>query len=123
MTMKYLYIRYFDDDEVLGNYEQCHAPLDSIMRDFVYWSYILLFGTKPGFDKECSWSKIEEGGIEPKYAKENYDYFQKVVSRIIEEKQLNMNKIQFDYEFWDSAADNRTKDKVEQFWKKVKTII
>ncbi len=38
MTMKYLYIKYYDNPDVKKRYSLCDAPLDSLMRDFVYKS-------------------------------------------------------------------------------------
>lgn len=131
MTMKYLYIRYYDNPKIRNRFNACHAPMDSIMRDFVYKSYYYFTtpnGRKPKyaepiFNPECSWSKIGNPDY-PQYKKEDYDNYQLAIQTIIDEAKkkgfLISNKIEFDYLFWDKAkllrdgADN--KDNIVDIW-------
>ena len=103
MTMKYLYIRYYDMDKA-KNFRQCHAPMDRVMRMFVYDSYVLLMnGQKPGFRRDGSWSKMENTGNNK--LDQEYLEYQKAIDAIIEEKSLNINRIQFDYKYWSEARN------------------
>ena len=104
MTMKYLYIRYYDDQNKQKNFECCDAPMDSIMRDRVKSYYKEKGWGKTGFDSETAWSKIGMDENNKKYKRENYRNYQKAVDRIIEEEYKETgqkwNKIEFDYRFW-----------------------
>ena len=103
MTMKYLYIKYSENDVVKKNYMACHAPMDSIMRDFVYESYYMLYPEKPknsiGFTKECSWS-----GIDSRDKIMEYYAFQSAINDIIKKKNLHISHIEFDYKYWGEAS-------------------
>ncbi|SKB93343.1 hypothetical protein SAMN06296386_109125 [Lachnospiraceae bacterium] len=110
MTTKYLFIRYYDDESKKG-FDKCHAPMDSIMRDFVYESYYIVQGKerknseKPGFKKDCSWSQVE---------KKEYDNYQKAIDQIIKSKKLNINRVEFDFMFWNQAKRLKNKTVSEQ---------
>ncbi len=128
MTMKYLYIKYYDNSEVRERYSQCYAPLDSLMRDFVYKSYYYFTtdnNRKPNnvkaiFDPECSWSKIGK----PDYKRDDYDNYQEAIKKLIEiakDKGLLINnKIEFDYLFWGEAKKLRDKNTtIDKIWENV----
>ena len=121
MTMKYVYIEYFrSSDKKKPNFAICHAPMDSIMRDFVFVSHNIVRGKSlenkenPGFTRDCSWSKLPamEGP---------YQNFQEAIDSIIEVKNLGINRIEFDYLFWDKARALQGKRLNEQ-WMKAEEI-
>ena len=120
MTMKYLYIKYYDNSEVRERYSQCYAPLDRLMRDFVYESYIYLnLGGRPGFKKTIVWSKMTDNT--------DYSSFQTAIYEImnyVDPKQEKIhNKIEFDFMFWEKAKKlqnlrvEEQKTEVEELWK------
>ena len=128
MTMKYLYIKFYDEPDWFTHFEACDAPMDSLMRDFVYESYKYLgLGKKPGFIKGCAWSQLNEGDKENPV--EYYYAFQKAIDEIIAyvngNRKLIKNKIEFDYMFWDKAVmlrDKRTKEQkalVKAIWSEI----
>lgn len=108
MTMKYIYIaNYFDLD--LGScYIDNDAPMDDCMRDFVYRSWFHLgldksFCKKPGFYISHPWSTLNS--IK---GKNEYKAFQIAINEIIKAKKItrngkSINRIEFDYLFWDKA--------------------
>ena len=105
MTTKYLYIKYYDDPEMKHRFDKCDAPLDNIIRDFVFESYFIVQGRKrkrgenpPGFDKEFSWSALDGAdGIKV------YQSFQNAVDFIIQKKDLEISRLEFDYRYWEAA--------------------
>ena len=124
MTMKYLYIRFYDDDVVSIRFSACDCPMDSYMRDFVYRSYYYLRnnGRRPNgedaiFDINCSWSKL--GDIDNPIS--NYVNFQKAIDEIIEMaygRGIKIpNKIEFDYMYFEAAKRLRSGEiTLEQMW-------
>jgi len=111
MTMKYMYIKYYDDTDSIICFQSCDAPLDSLMKDFVYESFIYLsLGDKPGFRKDLAWSKMTN--------KADYSSFQNAVKKIMDYADTQgfkiQNKMEFDYMFWDKAKALRDKKKEEQ---------
>ena len=122
MTMKYLFIRYYDNQEKRDRFEKCDAPMDSIMRDFVFESYYVVQdeerkrGETPGFSRDCSWSSLTT-------LKKDYKNFQNAIDFIIEKKQLNINRIEFDFIFWEQAKKlqykhvNEQKEITKSIWK------
>ncbi len=103
MTIKYLYIRYYDDSIFRKALDNCDAPMDSIMMDFVFESYFFVQGIErkrgetPGFNKETPcWSSF-------KSKEDGYQAFQEAIDRIIKEKQLGINRIEFDFQYWEKA--------------------
>lgn len=107
MTMKYLYIKYYDDADVRRYFRVCHAPLDGIMRDFVYTKYKDLFGKAPKYRKSMSWSTLELGN---KDYIESYKQFQQAVRDIINESKLNMIPIELDYVAWKNDPKEELKN-------------
>jgi hypothetical protein len=104
MTLKYLYIKYYDNPDVIELFNNCHAPMDSVMRDFVYSSYTALrLGNNPGFPRTCCWSTLGSDQ-NPRY---NYDNYQSAIISLIEyAKKHNLsirNRIEFDFLFWQRA--------------------
>ncbi len=105
MTMKYLYVGCFCDDTVRSRFDACDCPMDSIMLDFVFESYYIVVlkkerkrGERPGFRKDLTWSRLKD-----KEDKEQYTKYQETIRKIIENRKLNINPIEFDYMFWDEA--------------------
>lgn len=95
MTMKYLYIRYYDTDkETL--YEDCHAPMDRIMMDLVYY-YLKGKKEKTHFCISHNWSSLEMNSDG-----KNIDYtgFQQDILHVIGGK---CSRVRFDYEIWEKA--------------------
>ena len=96
----------------------------SIMIDFVYESYYIVMkkkrnrGETPGFNKYVGWSTLEgEEG-------ENiYLAFQKAIDKIIEKKELSINRLEFDFLYWEEARkmhDCSVSDKqkkIRKIWK------
>lgn len=127
MTMKYVYIKYSDDISVGEMFSFCDAPMDSIMRDFVYESYIYLFApnNKPSFKKSCAWSSIGKNNSNF----DDYNGFQLAIKNIIEDKKIKINgkiinSLQFDYLFWEKAkglgekSSKEQKELVKSIWEK-----
>ncbi len=124
MTMKYLYLKYYDNPNIIKHFNKCHAPMDSVMRDFVYASYTALgLGNNPGFPRTCHWSTL---GTEqnPKY---NYDNYQTAINELIKYAKKHYlsisNSIEFDYLFWqrarilrDSSLLFHQQDKALEIW-------
>lgn len=124
MTMKYLYLEYLHSSEI-RKFDQCHAPMDSVMRDFVFESYYIVLGKErtrdevPIFDRNCAWSKLQtiEG---------DYMNFQNAIDGIIKYSGLSINRIEFDYLFWDKAKELQNKSRgnqrilTEKIWKEIK---
>lgn len=105
MLTKYYYIKYYDiaDSEIKNRFKKCGTPMDSIMMTFVYESkYVVLQNTdsknrkvdKPGFKRD-GWSGMDD--------RKEYDKFQETIQDIIEEKNLSISPIEFDYQYWDKA--------------------
>ena len=94
MTMKYLYASYYRDKDIRPNFRNCHAPLDRVMRDYVYEKYKLLFTRPPGFRKSISWSRLSFEDIKI------YKSYQHAVDVIIKQEKKNMMPIEFDYVAW-----------------------
>lgn len=104
MTIKYLYVRYYDNEEIKSRLKLCDAPMDRIMVCFVYESYYVVQGTtskekrnieKPGFEIDCAWSNLTNNC--------EYNAFQKAIDIIIEKKKLDISRIEFDYMYWEKA--------------------
>ena len=113
MTMKYLYIKYYDCPT--ADFSQCHAPMDSIMRDFVYWSADVKLSKNPEFlRRDTAWSKLE---FDQNRVNQPYNEFQDLIKELIDkfdEKLDVKNRIEFDYMFWDKAKSLREKRATEQ---------
>ena len=105
MTMKYLYVKYYDNAAIRDRFEKCHAPMDGIMRDFVYRKYRTLFGEKPQFDYDLAWSNLLEND------KKKYEAYQEAVKKIIKKENKKMIPIEFDYVAWGKDPD----EELEQF--------
>lgn len=122
MTMKYLYIRYYDDIKVNKRFNICDAPMDGIMRRFVYDSYCIVKDKhqKPKFKRNGAWSKIEK-------AEGDYKNYQNAIDSIINSKKLGINRIEFDYIYWGDAkrwendGDDRM-SKLENLWKNIEEV-
>lgn len=96
MTMKYLYIRYYDDTKIKGVFDECDAPMDGIMREFVFDYYEYLFNEKPDFDRGQAWSTLfDKTG--------DYKGFQDAIKEIIKRENLGISPIEFDYRYWNFA--------------------
>ena len=104
MTMKYLYIRYYDGCR--ENFGCCHAPMDSRMIEIVGKMYSNITGENLGIS-ECAWSKIEKGSTS-KNNLESYKKYQEGINKIINEK--NMFPIEFDFYMW--GQDPKKKDEL-----------
>ena len=102
MTMKYLYIRYVDTDKEM-HYEDCHAPMDSIMMDLIYY-YLKGKKKEIHFHISHNWSSLEMDATG-----ENDDYigFQQDIQSVIGDK---CSRIRFDYELWEKAKALRPAD-------------
>ena len=111
MTFKYLYIEYRNSDS--ADFSVCHAPMDSIMRDFVIDSYYIVQkkrrkrGEYPGVNYETAWSTLLDSTGE-------YESFQSAIKTIIDAAGLKvngrkMNPVEFDYEFWGEAKRIKSK--------------
>ena len=98
MTMKYLFISCYDNPEKRIGIANCDAPMDSAMRDFVYRSYRLFMGEKPGFYISKPWSNLD--GVK---GQREYLAYQAAIEEIILFKGLHIRRIEFDYLFWDEA--------------------
>ena len=94
MTMKYLYIRYYDDCR--ENFGCCHAPMDRRMIEIVGKMYDKKTGKNLGIS-ECSWSKIEKG-TNGKDSLESYKKYQEGINIIINDN--NILPIEFDFYMW-----------------------
>jgi len=125
MTMKYLYVIYYDRFDIRRKFSNCDAPMDDAMRDFVYWSYKDRYNDPDeykstiGFSRYTAWStlKIEDNGEEDK----QYRAFQDAVKDIIKEKchkeypdKSPIDPIEFDLEFWDKSKELLGKKKDDQ---------
>lgn len=116
MVAKYVYIRNYDAPCDAESFSECHAPLDGIMRDFVYrsWFYFKLNSSSrkgPGFCISGPWSKLKgEKGIN------EYRAFQIAITQIIEASGLkkngeSINRLEFDFIFWEKAKKLKDKDR------------
>ena len=126
MTMKYLYIRYYDCKSIKKRFAPCDAPMDGAMIAFVYESYHILMDnmdSKNLFNRECAWSKIDFG--EKVNSIEDYEKYQCTIQAIITKAKLNINRIEFDYMCWNKAKQLQDKIREEQrkeikeFWERV----
>ncbi|WP_026488625.1 hypothetical protein [Butyrivibrio sp. XBB1001] len=91
MTMKYLYIQYYDTD-IYKNFTCCNVPLDSGMRDLIRKDY----GVKT-ISWECAWSKITRESTDRKYSLDNYINFQDAVVAIVKNDSRYRIPLEFDY--------------------------
>ena len=103
MTIKYFYINYYNT-EFRKNFSDCGAPMDSYMIKFVFDNYYEVKKTNKrngdiGFKRDLGWSTDNNN-------QETYKHFQEAIDVIIEEKELGINRIEFDYMFWDEARKN-----------------
>lgn len=96
MVMKYLYIRYYDREEIRIHFDKCHAPMDRFMIETVYTEYKKNLGIDPGFKKDLSWSRIGDENT-PVSAYINY---QNAIKKIIDKKSTYNNPIEYEYKKW-----------------------
>lgn len=93
MTMKYMYIRYYNTG-MENRFVDCDAPMDSVMMDLIY--YYKKSNDACRFKKLQTWSSIDYEEIE------DYKRFQEAVRSIIGPE---LSKIEFDYAVWDKAKE------------------
>lgn len=98
MTMKYLYVKYYDNPKIAKHFNKCDAPMDSYMMKFVFECYKYFFNEKPGYDKYKAWSTLENKEGE-------YENYQKAIDSIISISGLKINRIMFDYYYWSRAKE------------------
>lgn len=91
MTMKYLYIQYYDTD-IYKNFACCNVPLDSEMRDLIRKDYGAKF-----ISRECAWSKITRKTTDIKYSLDNYINFQAAVAAIVKKNARYRIPLEYDY--------------------------
>ena len=121
MTVKYVYMQYYDNKIIRQRFGNCGAPMDSYMIQFVYDSYLVIFGKKPEFRKGLSWSTLKD--------ETEYNLYQDAIDTIIMDENIigdheMINRIEFDYMFWDAAKSiygkNLNKDqrnnKLQEIW-------
>ena len=106
MTMKYLYIEYCQSSRA-DNFKACHAPMDSVMRNFVFESYCIIHDKTPGFSSYRAWSTITE-------INGDYSAFQTAIDDIIMCKELPIHRLEFDYLFWNQAKIIQGRKKKDQ---------
>ena len=123
MTMKYLYIKYYDDPIVSKRFDKCYAPMDSIMLSFVFESYYIVKGEKRKkgsdriFDKYISWSSSNSS------VKETFHKYQEAIEYIIKELGLDINHIVFDVLYWEQAKSIIYEEKrVEEQRKRIREV-
>ena len=100
MTVKYLYTKYYDCPVVAKRFDACDAPMDSIMRDFVFDQYNERFNKKPSFSKTVSWSSMPN-------KQGDYSGFQSAIGELIESRKARINSIQFDFLFYGIAGKRK----------------
>lgn len=98
MTMKYLYIMCYQNNELRKNFKDCHCPMDRIMIDKVKKEF-KNFSRKEkrehiGKFKGISWSKLSFSDKD----KAAYQQFQEAVSSLAQVK--NIFPIEYDYYLW-----------------------
>ncbi|SFL05342.1 hypothetical protein SAMN05216390_10924 [Lachnospiraceae bacterium KH1T2] len=104
MTMKYLYLSYYNNPEISKYFRCCDAPMDSIMMTFVYECYYIINGTDSK-KKGVSNPKFKREGWSTQETDKEYQEFQIAIKNIIEKKKLGISPIEFDYLFWDKAKE------------------
>ena len=117
MVMKYFYIRFCDDLDIKKHFSVCHAPMDGLMRDFVFNSYRYIYNSNPGFTKSCAWSKLGDNDNPIIY----YSAYQDAVDQLINcanNHGFNIaNRIEFDYSFYLNARELRDGNiSVQEIW-------
>ena len=98
MTIKYLYVKYYDNPKIAIQFDICDAPMDSYMMKFVFECYKYFYNEKPSYDKYKAWSTL-------KNKEDEYESFQKAIDSIIYKSRLKINRIMFDYFYWSRAKE------------------
>lgn len=97
MTAKYMFLSTYGDKEKRLKFQKCHCPMDSVMVELVKKK-------DKTFKCDVGWSRLEyANGNVPKV----YDEFQEVIKRLcgnekINDEELNIYPIEFDYLYWDN---------------------
>lgn len=63
------------------NFNCCDAPMDSVMRDYVY-NEMRKMKKKPDFPKDCAWSKLKRGKSIKKYLCTSYTKYQDAIDTL-----------------------------------------